>query len=174
MGPNFDSWYRKLKIVLEYEQILYVLTDPAPKKPAPNAHSTVWDTYQKWLNNWITIHCIVLAVMNDEFSHKFENAQPQDILQILNESFGMPDDVERHKISCAIFNAQMREGTSVTDHVLYMIEMIEHLSKFGFSLHEQLGKDAILNSLSKFYLFFLTHYRMTKPAVNYHGLLELL
>ena len=112
--------------------------------------------------------------MNDEFSHKFENAQPQDILQILNESFGMPDDVERHKISCAIFNAQMREGTSVTDHVLYMIEMIEHLSKFGFSLHEQLGKDAILNSLSNSYLSFLINYRMIKSAVNYHDLLGLL
>ena len=52
--------------------------------------------------------------------------------------------------------------------------MIEHLSKLGFPLHEQLGKDAILNSLPKSYLPFLTHFRMTKPAVNYHGLLGLL
>ena len=69
------------------------------------------------------------------------------MLQILNESFGTPDDVERHKISCAIFNAQNRERTSVTDHVLYMIELIEHLSKLDFFLHKQLGQDAILNSL---------------------------
>ena len=48
------------------------------------------------------------------------------------------------------------------------------MSKLGFSLHEQLGKDAILNSLPKSYLPFLTHYRMTKPEVNYHGLLGLL
>ena len=41
-------------------------------------------------------------------------------------------------------------------------------------LHEQLGKDAILNSLPKSYLPFLTYYRMTKPKVNYHGLLGLL
>ena len=86
----------------------------------------------------------------------------------------MPDDVERYKISYAIFNARMKKGTSVIDHVLYMIEMIECLSKLGFPLHEQLGKDAILNSLSKFYLLFLTHFRMTKPAVNYHSLLGLL
>ena len=51
MGLNFDSWYRKLKIVLEYERILYVLTDPTLEEPAPNAHSTIRDTYQKWLNN---------------------------------------------------------------------------------------------------------------------------
>ena len=45
MGPNFDSWYRKLKIVLEHERILYVVTDPAPKEPAPNARGTIRDTY---------------------------------------------------------------------------------------------------------------------------------
>ena len=92
----------------------------------------------------------------------------------MNDSFGTPDDVERHKTSCAIFNTRMRDGASVTDHVLYMIEMIEHLSKLGFPLHEQFGKDAILNSLPKSFLPFFTHFRMTKPAVNYHGLLGLL
>ena len=84
------------------------------------------------------------------------------MLQMLNESFGTPDDTERHKISCIIFNARMREGVLVTDHVLYMIEMIEHLSKLGFLLHEQLEKDTILNSLAKSYLSFLIHFRMTK------------
>ena len=55
-----------------------------------------------------------------------------------------------------------------------MIELMEHLGKLGFSLHEQLRKDAILNSLPKSYLPFLTYYRMIKPEVNYHGLLGLL
>ena len=126
MGPNFDSWYRKMKIVLEYEQILYVLIDPALKEPAPNARNTIWDTYQKWLNHRTIVYCIMLAAVNNEFSYQFENAQPHDMLQMLNKSFGTPDDIKRHKTSCDIFNARMRKGESVTDHVLYMIEMIEH------------------------------------------------
>ena len=76
----------------------------------------------------------MLAAMNDEFSHRFENAQLQEMLQILNDSFGMPDDVERYKISYAIFNARIRDVASVIDYVLYMIEMIERLSKLGFPL----------------------------------------
>ena len=80
------------------------------------------------------------------------------MLQMLNDSFGMPDDVERCKTSYAIFNARMRDGALVIDHVLYMIEMIECLSKLGFLLCEQLDKDAILNSLLKSYLPFLTHF----------------
>ena len=93
---------------------------------------------------------------------------------MLRDFFGTPDDIERHKTSCAISNARMREGAFVTDHILYMIEQIEKLSKLGFPLHEQLEKDAILNSLPKSYLPFFSHLRMTKPVVNYHDLLGLL
>ena len=120
--PNFDNWYQKLKIILEHEWILYVLTNLVPKEPAPNARSAVWDTYLKWLNDCTTVHSIVQVIMNDEFSQKFEEAQPEDMLKVLNKSFGTPDDVEQHKISCAIFKARMREGVSITDHVLYMIK----------------------------------------------------
>ena len=98
MGPNFDSWYHKLKIILEHEWILYVLTDPAPKKPALNVRNTVRDTYQKWLNDRTMVRCIMLVAMNDEFSRRFENALPQDMLQILNEFFGTPDNVKRHNV----------------------------------------------------------------------------
>ena len=112
--------------------------------------------------------------MNDEFSHKFEDAQLEEMLQVLNESFDTFDDVERHKTSCAIFNARMRKRASAIDHVLYMIKQIECLSKIDFFLHEQLGKDSILNSLSKSYLPFLSHYRTTKPTINYYDLLRFL
>ena len=58
--------------------------------------------------------------------------------------------------------------------IFNVIQQIKHLSKIGFFLREQLGKDVILNFLSKSYLPFFNHYRMTKSIVNYHGLLRLL
>ena len=63
--------------------------------------------------------------MNDEFNQKFEEAQSEDMLKVLRESFGTPNDNEWYKTSCTVFNDWMREGASVTDHVLYMIEQIE-------------------------------------------------
>ena len=45
IGPNFNSWNQKLKIVLEYERILYVLTDLTPKEPTLNARGGVKYTY---------------------------------------------------------------------------------------------------------------------------------
>ena len=85
VGSNFDSWYRKLKIVLEYERILYVLTKPAHDKPMPNVCGFVRGTYQKWPSDRMMVHCIMRAAMNDEFGSKFEHAQFKKMLQILEE-----------------------------------------------------------------------------------------
>ena len=60
VGSNFSSWYQKLKIVLEYERILYVIMDPAPEELAVNERGTVRDTYQKWLSDRIMVRCIML------------------------------------------------------------------------------------------------------------------
>ena len=62
--------------------------------------------------------------MNDELSQKFEDVQAEQINQILNESFTTFEDIERYKISCTMFNARMREETSVIDHVLYMLSRL--------------------------------------------------
>ena len=135
-GPNFDSWYRRLRIVLGHERISYVIIDPTPEVLAANARGPVRDAYQKWISDRTTVRCIMLAAMNDEFSRKFEEAQPDEILQKLKKSFDTPDNVERYKVSCAIYNGKMSNGASITDHVLYMIEMIERLGKLGCPLHE--------------------------------------
>ena len=74
--------------------------------------------------------------MNNEFSHKFEKAQSNEVLQVLRDSFNTPDDVERYRTFCAIFNTQMYDGASVTNHVLYMIEQIECLSELDYPLHK--------------------------------------
>ena len=73
-GPNFDSWYQNLRIVLEHERILYVITDPTPELPPIDAQNLVRDAYLKWVSDQTTVRCIMLAVMNDEFSRKFEEA----------------------------------------------------------------------------------------------------
>ena len=65
-----------------------------------------------------------------ELLQNFEKDQPKDMLQVLEDSFGILDDVERHKTSYTIFNVRIRDGASFTDHVLYMIELIEQAQLF--------------------------------------------
>ena len=61
----------------------------------------------KWLNDRMTVHYVMRAAMNNELSHKFEDVQLEDIIQILNESFDTSEDTERYKISYAMFNTRM-------------------------------------------------------------------
>ena len=82
------------------------------------------------------VHCMMRAAINDELSHKFVDAQLDEMIQILNESFDIFVNAERHKISYTMFNAHMQEGASIIDHVLYMIEQIECLIKLDFLLYE--------------------------------------
>ena len=79
---------------------------------------------------------MMLATLNDEFSRRFEQAQPDEILQRLKECFHTLDDVEWYRVSCAIYNAKMSDSSSITDQVLYMIEMIEWMDELGYPLHE--------------------------------------
>ena len=75
-GPNFDSWYRRLRIVLEHERIINVISDPAPEEPPLTAPRATRDAYQKYVSDRTTVRCIMLAAMNDEFSRIFEQTQP--------------------------------------------------------------------------------------------------
>ena len=85
----------------------YVLIDQAPEESAANAPHAVRDTYMKWLNDRTIVRCVMRTTMNDELSRKFEDVQLEEIIQILNESFSIPEDTERHKTSYAVFNARI-------------------------------------------------------------------
>ena len=78
---NFDSWYQKLKIILEHKRILYVLTDLPPKEPTVNVSRAARDTCMKWLSDRMKVHCIMRVAINDKLSHKFEDAQPKDMIK---------------------------------------------------------------------------------------------
>ena len=83
-----------------------MLTDPTLKEPA-NAPHAVRDTYMKWLNDRTTMRYIMRVAMNNELSHKFKDAQSEEMIQLLNESFDTLEDAERHKTSRTMFNIRM-------------------------------------------------------------------
>ena len=90
-----------------------MLTNLSPEEPATNAPHATRDTYLKWLSDPMMMYCIMRTVMNDELSHKFKDAQPMDMIQIPNESFGTPEDAERHKTSCCSMSVGERGHQSL-------------------------------------------------------------
>ena len=54
-GPNFDSWYRRLRIVLENEHLIYVINDEAPEEPPLTVRGVAREAYNKWLSDHTTV-----------------------------------------------------------------------------------------------------------------------
>ena len=48
--------------------------DEAPEEPIVNTPYVMRDTYMKWLNDHMTVRCVMRVAMNNELSHKFEDA----------------------------------------------------------------------------------------------------
>ena len=63
-----------------------MLTDLALEEP--NAPCAMRDTYMKWLDDRITVCCIMRVAINDELSCKFKDMQLKEMIYLLNESFG--------------------------------------------------------------------------------------
>ena len=62
-----------------------MLRDEAPEEPAVNNPHAMRDTYLKWLNDHMTMRCMIRTIINDKLNHKFKDAQSDEMIQILNE-----------------------------------------------------------------------------------------
>ncbi|XP_074356212.1 uncharacterized protein LOC141695904 [Apium graveolens] len=60
----------------------------------------------------------------------------------------------------------MAEGTSVNDHVLKMINLIESLGQLGFAMDGELSQDLVLQSLSDSFSQFIVNFHMNKMDVS--------
>ena len=65
-GPNYVDWLRNLCIVLAQEKLSYILDSPDPISIGEDASEEERATYKMWLNDSLTIKCIMLASMNNE------------------------------------------------------------------------------------------------------------
>ena len=81
-GTNFTTWYRNLRIVLKHDKKEHVLEDPLPEEPA-----TTMNAYQKLVDESMEISCLMLACMEPNLQHHFENVDAYDMIGRLKSMF---------------------------------------------------------------------------------------
>ena len=62
------------------------------------------------------------------------------ILMHLQELYDVAGRTARYEISKELFGCRMSEGSSVNDHVLKMINLIERLGQLGFAMDGELSQ----------------------------------
>ncbi|KAL8093468.1 hypothetical protein AgCh_035373 [Apium graveolens] len=130
------------------EKLEYVLDSPKPTEPANDAHNDEHVVYRKWIDDANVAQCIMLASMNIELQKQHEHMDAHTILMHLQELYDVAGRTTRYEILKELFGCRMSEGSSVNDHVLKMINLIEHLGQLGFVMDGDLSQDLVLQSLS--------------------------
>ncbi|VFQ84446.1 unnamed protein product [Cuscuta campestris] len=137
-----------LKIVLECEKNLYVLTSEPPKAPEANARAAEITSYKKYEDDARDARCLMLATMTQE-------------LQRLHK------DMEDHPMM-----TRLKAGNPVGPHILKMIGQIETLEKLDAPLHPMLATDLIKGSLPAEYSQTVVNFSMNKLEMTMRELLK--
>ena len=87
-GPNYVDWLRNLRIVLAQEKLSFILDSPDPVSIGEDASEEDRATYKIWLNDSLTVKCIMLASMNNELQRQHEEMSASSILLNLKELYG--------------------------------------------------------------------------------------
>nr|XP_033511229.1 uncharacterized protein LOC117275999 [Nicotiana tomentosiformis] len=131
VGPNFDGWYRNLRIVLMHEKLIDVINKHAKLVPPENDVECT-KVYQKYLEECLTIKRIILASMSFELERKYQNMDPTAIMEHLKKMGYTQLDIR---------------NSLVGPHVNYVIDLTEELEKLGYKLGKELSEDLILQSI---------------------------
>ncbi|XP_019230796.1 PREDICTED: uncharacterized protein LOC109211684 [Nicotiana attenuata] len=131
VGPNFDDWYRNLRIVLMHEKLIDVIDKPA-KIISPENDVQGTKVYQKHLEECLAIKHIILASMSSELQRKHQNMDPTATIDYLKKMVDTQLDIE---------------NSLVGPLVNYMIFLTEEHEKLGYKLGKELSEDLILQSV---------------------------
>ena len=144
-GPNFVDWLRNLKIVLQSEKRAYVLDTAPPLVPPEDITSEDYAGYLRHVDDNLQARCYMLASMSNELQRQNEDQDTAyGILIHLQELYGERTRQTRYQISKELFRCRMTEGSSVHDHGLKMIALIERLASLGVVMENELYTDLLL------------------------------
>ncbi|XP_070055296.1 uncharacterized protein [Nicotiana tomentosiformis] len=96
--PNFDDWYKNLRIVLMHEKLIDMIEKPAKEVP-DEADDDAIKIYQKYLEECLTTKCIILASMNSKLQRKHHEMDPTAIVEHLKKMFGIQSRTTRYQLS---------------------------------------------------------------------------
>ncbi|KAA0063887.1 gag/pol protein [Cucumis melo var. makuwa] len=172
-GENYATWKSKLNMILVIADLRFVLMEECPPFPTQNASQSVKDAYDHWTKANDKASLYMLASLSDILSKKHEiMVTARQIMDSLREMFGQPSIQIKQEAIKYVYNARMKEGQSVREHVLGMIVNfnVAEMNKAIFDEKSQVSY--ILKSLSKSFLQFCSNVKMNKIEYNMTTLLK--
>ncbi|XP_029130838.1 uncharacterized protein LOC114917063 [Cajanus cajan] len=132
------------------------------------------NAYKKYLEDYMSTKCLLLASMSSELQRQHEDMDQVDIINHLKKMYGGQSRTARFQLSKTLFRSTLTANAEVGPHVLKMISLIEQLEKSGCKLGKELSQDLILQSLPGTFSQFIVNFNMNKMDCDLHEMLNLL
>ncbi|XP_038889308.1 uncharacterized protein LOC120079220 [Benincasa hispida] len=117
-SKNYATLKLNLSTILIIDDLRFILTEKCPQVPILNAALNVKDAYDHWTKANEKARVYILASLFDVLNKRHEAMLTAcEIIKSLQGMFGQPSIQIQHEALKYVYNARMKEGQSVREHV---------------------------------------------------------
>ncbi|XP_070036266.1 uncharacterized protein [Nicotiana tomentosiformis] len=172
-GSNYVDWKMNLDIVLTAEGYKFVITEECSEKPDEDVTNNHVKAYDKWVEGDEMVRCYILASMANVLQHQHQSmGSAYDMLKSLKEMFGEQNCAAKQTAMEALLNTKIAEGSSVRDHVLKMMGLLNELEVLGDMIDKESQVEMVLQTLPDSFQQFRLNYNMNKMDLLLEKLLN--
>ncbi|KAK4391456.1 hypothetical protein Sango_1923400 [Sesamum angolense] len=178
-GTNYSNWLRNLRIVLDFENQTYVLDKSLPQTLPegflPGERLTL-EKFTQWHEDNRKFRSIVLSSMSNEIQKQYERYEDVwSIMHHMKDLYAVPERHIRYAVTKAFLGARMIEGSSIREHGVMMLSLLEKLKDLQADLEKgETYVDVILQSLPPSYDQFIINYNINGIEKSLHELINML
>ncbi|KAL0352186.1 UNVERIFIED_CONTAM: hypothetical protein Scaly_1607300 [Sesamum calycinum] len=142
----------------------------------PAGERLTFEKFTQWHEDNRKVCSIVLSSMSNEIQKQYERYEDVwSIMHRMKELYAVPDRNIRYVVTKAFFGARMIEGSSVREHGVMMLSLVEKLKDLLADLEkEETYIDVILQSQPPSYDRFIINYNMNGLEKSLHELINML
>ncbi|XP_016541856.1 uncharacterized protein LOC107842490 [Capsicum annuum] len=171
-GPNYMDWKHNLDIVLTAKDFKFVLIEECPVKSDELTDDEI-KIHDKWVKADEMARCYILASMVNVLQHQHQfMTTVHDMLESLKEMFDEQNHVAKQMVIKELLTTKMLEETSVREHVLKMISLLNELEILGAVIDTESQVEMVLQILPKSFQQFFLNYNMNKMDLSLAKLLN--
>ncbi|KAL0427638.1 UNVERIFIED_CONTAM: hypothetical protein Slati_2938600 [Sesamum latifolium] len=125
-GTNYNDWLRNLRIVLDFENQAYILDRSLPRALQEESTYEEHLTFEKWREDKRKVRSIVLGSMSNDIQKQYgRHDNVQSIMLRMSQIYTVPDRHIRYVATKTFFDTKMIEGSSVQEHGVKMLSLVE-------------------------------------------------
>ncbi|KAL0295756.1 UNVERIFIED_CONTAM: Retrovirus-related Pol polyprotein from transposon TNT 1-94 [Sesamum calycinum] len=133
------------------------------------------EALKRWHADNHKVRSIMLVSMSNDVQKKYDKVDDvASILQRMKVVYAIPDKHTRYVATKEFFRAKMTEGSSVQEHGVKMLSLMEKLKDLKVGLHNDTYIDVILQSLPPSYDLFIVNFNMNGLEKSINELINML